>query len=80
MVETIPTRKASPYLLHAPRIHRYWWTVMPALPSSRNTRAYFALRRLWADQTDPWRHRSSIDEPLRVPTFFVSYDQIWCMS
>ena len=33
------------------RIHRVWWTCLPALPRSRSGQHYHALRRLWWDHT-----------------------------
>lgn len=33
------------------RVHKNWWTCIPALPRSRSTPAYRALRRVWFDHT-----------------------------
>lgn len=42
----------SPYLTTVPdKVHRFWWTCFPALPRSRETHAYHALKRVWFDHT-----------------------------
>lgn len=43
---------SSPYLVDGPRrVHRHWWTVVPALPEGRDTQEAHALRRVWFDHT-----------------------------
>ncbi|MBC9176107.1 hypothetical protein [Pseudoroseomonas ludipueritiae] len=43
---------SSPYLVDAPRrVHRHWWTVVPALPEGPDTQEAHALRRVWFDHT-----------------------------
>lgn len=42
----------SPYLVEHPnRVHRYWWTCIPALPADREDRNYHGLKRVWFDHT-----------------------------
>jgi hypothetical protein len=42
----------SPYLSAVPyKVHRFWWTCIPALPRNRDTQAYHALKRVWFDHT-----------------------------
>lgn len=42
----------SPYLIERPALlHRYWWTCFPALPTTRNSRHYHSLKRVWFDPT-----------------------------
>jgi hypothetical protein len=33
------------------RVHRFWWTCVPALPTARGTQADEVLRRVWFDHT-----------------------------
>lgn len=62
----------SPFLITNPRrVHRYWWTVLPALPASRRTRCYHALRRMWNDHTDLWQTPKGAEPRARVPKFYV---------
>jgi hypothetical protein len=41
----------SLFLIESPKTFRYWWTFIPALPLSRDSQNYRALRRHWADHT-----------------------------
>ncbi|MFT3810754.1 MAG: hypothetical protein QM698_12615 [Micropepsaceae bacterium] len=41
----------SSFLIDNPKTYRFWWTFMPALPASKDTQSYRALRRHWADHT-----------------------------
>lgn len=42
----------SPFLAEAPRrVHRLWWTCLPAIPSSPLSPGYHRLRRVWFDHT-----------------------------
>ena len=43
---------SSPYLIDGPRrVHRHWWTVVPALPEGPHTQEAHALRWVWFDHT-----------------------------
>lgn len=53
----------SSFLIDKPRTYRYWWTLVPVLPRSREDHGYAVLKRQWADHTmntirregDAWR-------------------------
>lgn len=49
---TSPSLNNMPYLILAPRkVHRFWWTCIPALPTKRGSYEDIMLRRIWADHT-----------------------------
>jgi hypothetical protein len=46
------TNLNGPFLTDGPRpYHRFWWTTVPALPSSPESRHYKILKRVWSDHT-----------------------------
>jgi hypothetical protein len=43
---------STPFLdVASKRVHRFWWTCVPALPTARGTQTDEALRRVWFDHT-----------------------------
>lgn len=52
-------------------VHRNWWTVLPAIPRSKETRSYHSLRRVWFDHTNNWSRRADDGSMIDVPKFFV---------
>lgn len=53
----------GPYLIEQPAaLHRYWWTCVPALPTSKRSRHYHSLKRVWFDPTMNIIRRSGTGE------------------
>src|SRR5665213_2039783 len=59
-----------PFLDDDRRVHRHWWTCVPALPSSRDSRWYWALRQSWFDHTTTHSFRDTAGDKAKVPAFF----------